>query len=577
MRYDIGAGEQRRDLQQRRHPRRRAAGRRACRAATAVASSAIPAVCWSIAATAWKRSGSSATATRCRRRPASRSMSDGDGRYDRGARHAAGRRDDAAARARRVACLAGAARYAHRPARSTIGAQAVTGSGTPGTVFAGAGDGGGDAVVGPTGARAELVVPVGRRRDAPTLTKTQSVLAPDGSARAVRGAMITYTLVARFPAATGAARIDDPVPAGTTYVPGSLSLDGAADAATAMPARPADAIARRARRRRPPRHPHRPVQGPHPMRRLVRCSRPDSPPLLLRRRRRARARRPADARQRRPRREARRRRRRHHAHRTGQGRPRRPRRPGRVRARLSQHRQHAARQRRARQSGAQGHRCIAAPPPARPRPSCRSTARISGRWPRCACPPSAAARAPPVPTMSPPSGGALTSPIAAGARANSPSRPSSNEFSPRPTNSSKGVNDHDCNRDTTPPAGRNGSRRRASVPPAPRRRRAPSPARRSATRRTPATPSTAPRATAKSNIATFVVDRKVNLTSSPSPTSTRSSISARPNAVTDVPRDQQHQRHAGFAAQHRPEPRDRRHRHGQFRRRQRAYLSRYQR
>lgn len=112
----------------------------------------------------------------------------------------------------------------------TVIAQAVTGSGTPGMVFAGAGDGGGDAVVGPTGARAELTVPVTMQDASPTLTKTQSVLAPDGSARAVRGAVISYTLVARFPTSTVAARIDDPVPAGTSYVPGSLSLDGAAQA-----------------------------------------------------------------------------------------------------------------------------------------------------------------------------------------------------------------------------------------------------------------------------------------------------------------------------------------------------------
>lgn len=112
----------------------------------------------------------------------------------------------------------------------TVIAQAITGSGTPGMVFAGAGDGGGDAVVGPTGARAELTVPVTAQDVPPTLTKTQSVLAPDGSARAVRGAVISYTLVARFPTATRAARIDDPVPAGTSYVPGSLSLDGAAQA-----------------------------------------------------------------------------------------------------------------------------------------------------------------------------------------------------------------------------------------------------------------------------------------------------------------------------------------------------------
>lgn len=120
----------------------------------------------------------------------------------------------------------------------TVIAQAATGSGTPGTVFAGAGDGGGDAVVGPTGARAELVVPPAGQDALPTLTKTQSVLAPDGSARAARGAVVSYTLVARFPTSTTAARIDDPVPAGTSYVPGSLSLDGVAQADPGTPGTP---------------------------------------------------------------------------------------------------------------------------------------------------------------------------------------------------------------------------------------------------------------------------------------------------------------------------------------------------
>ena len=47
--------------------------------------------------------------------------------------------------------------------------------------------------------------------------------------------MVTYTLDAAFPAATAGVRIADPVPQGTRYVPGSLTLDGAAlsDAADA--------------------------------------------------------------------------------------------------------------------------------------------------------------------------------------------------------------------------------------------------------------------------------------------------------------------------------------------------------
>lgn len=116
----------------------------------------------------------------------------------------------------------------------TLSTAAATGSGTPGTVFANAGDGGGDAVTGPTGAAAQVVVALAPVAGAaPTLTKTAAVVAPDGSALAVRGAAITYTLVARFPAATAAARVTDAIPAGTTYAPASLSLDdvGVSDAA----------------------------------------------------------------------------------------------------------------------------------------------------------------------------------------------------------------------------------------------------------------------------------------------------------------------------------------------------------
>lgn len=110
-----------------------------------------------------------------------------------------------------------------------ITATAATGSGTPGTVFAGNGDGGGDALTGSTGAVARLQVPIaGTPTEAPRFEKTQSVRAPDGSGAAVRGSVITYTLTATFGGAITGARIHDGVPTGTAYVAGSLRLDGAA-------------------------------------------------------------------------------------------------------------------------------------------------------------------------------------------------------------------------------------------------------------------------------------------------------------------------------------------------------------
>ena len=109
----------------------------------------------------------------------------------------------------------------------TVTARSTTGSGTAGETYAHAGDGGGDAVVGPTGASASVAIPVGTGPAGPSLFKSQSVRAADGSQNAVRDSVITYTLEARFTDAVSGARIADPIPAGTVFVPGSLTLDGA--------------------------------------------------------------------------------------------------------------------------------------------------------------------------------------------------------------------------------------------------------------------------------------------------------------------------------------------------------------
>jgi len=109
----------------------------------------------------------------------------------------------------------------------TVTARSTTGSGTSGNSYPGAGDGGGDAVVGPTGALATVSVPLDSALAGPVLLKSQSVRAADGSQNAVRDAVITYTLEARFTDAVTGARIADPIPSGTVFVPGSLTLDGA--------------------------------------------------------------------------------------------------------------------------------------------------------------------------------------------------------------------------------------------------------------------------------------------------------------------------------------------------------------
>lgn len=113
-----------------------------------------------------------------------------------------------------------------------LSAHAVTGYGKPGTVFPAMGDGGVDAVVGETTAMASLQVPLAASADAvvATLVKSQAIRAPDGSDSPVHGATITYSIDARFVGSgpvTGA-RIVDPIPDGTDYVPGSLRVGASA-------------------------------------------------------------------------------------------------------------------------------------------------------------------------------------------------------------------------------------------------------------------------------------------------------------------------------------------------------------
>lgn len=109
-------------------------------------------------------------------------------------------------------------------------AEAVTGSGAPGTVFAGAGVDGGDAIVGTTGAlataRGQLVVGEANVE----LVKSVVLRDPFGGTSAVPGTVATFTILARI---SGSGTINDllvtdAIPDGTTYVPGTLALDSAA-------------------------------------------------------------------------------------------------------------------------------------------------------------------------------------------------------------------------------------------------------------------------------------------------------------------------------------------------------------
>jgi uncharacterized repeat protein (TIGR01451 family) len=109
--------------------------------------------------------------------------------------------------------------------QTDLTATAVTGSGAPGTTFAGQGQGGGNAVVGATTAtgRDDGFYIVNAATVA--FVKSATVLDPFGGTKSVPGAVITYTLLATVSGSGSLANlaVGDPVPASTTYVPGSIT------------------------------------------------------------------------------------------------------------------------------------------------------------------------------------------------------------------------------------------------------------------------------------------------------------------------------------------------------------------
>jgi len=115
-------------------------------------------------------------------------------------------------------------------AEVALSATANTGSGAPGTIFADAGDGGGDAVVGTTGADAQdsgfFIIQAADL----ALVKSATVLDPFGGTQPIPGAVITYQIVATV-SGTGTLnnlQVTDAVPAATTYNNETITLDGAA-------------------------------------------------------------------------------------------------------------------------------------------------------------------------------------------------------------------------------------------------------------------------------------------------------------------------------------------------------------
>jgi uncharacterized repeat protein (TIGR01451 family) len=107
-------------------------------------------------------------------------------------------------------------------------AEAVTGTGAPGTSFANAGQGGGDAVVGTSGAddvdRGAYIV----QSAAVTFVKSAVVLDPFGGAKSIPGSVITYTLVANISGSGTLANLalGDTIPTDTVYEAGTITLQG---------------------------------------------------------------------------------------------------------------------------------------------------------------------------------------------------------------------------------------------------------------------------------------------------------------------------------------------------------------
>jgi uncharacterized repeat protein (TIGR01451 family) len=112
--------------------------------------------------------------------------------------------------------------------RVDLTAVAVTGSGAPGTSFAGLGQGGGDAVVGATGADAADDGYYRVASASVSFVKSATVADPYGGATQGPGAVITYTLAATV-SGTGSLtnlRVADAVPDDTSYQAESIALDG---------------------------------------------------------------------------------------------------------------------------------------------------------------------------------------------------------------------------------------------------------------------------------------------------------------------------------------------------------------
>ncbi|WP_033924975.1 hypothetical protein [Sphingomonas sp. 35-24ZXX] len=113
--------------------------------------------------------------------------------------------------------------------RVTLLAEAVTGTGTPGTALAGQGSAGVDAIIGSSGGRAQAIGSLVIQSATVSIVKSATISDPFGGNEPVPGAFVTMTLNTQV---TGSGAVSNlvvtsPVPAGTRYVASTLTLDGA--------------------------------------------------------------------------------------------------------------------------------------------------------------------------------------------------------------------------------------------------------------------------------------------------------------------------------------------------------------
>lgn len=108
-------------------------------------------------------------------------------------------------------------------------AEAVTGTGTPGTTFPGEGVDGSDAVVGTTSADADDNGPLIATIATLSLVKSASIADPFGGTQPVPGAVVTFTIAASVSGSGSLSdlTITDAVPENTTYAAETITLDAA--------------------------------------------------------------------------------------------------------------------------------------------------------------------------------------------------------------------------------------------------------------------------------------------------------------------------------------------------------------